>query len=356
MRTGGNDKCNIFLSKYKMGKKDNVKTNIQEKYNSAAALLYKNRIRAEIDGKPLPTELPKVSSSASDGGSGDVEPLNGETEQAYVARQKKNKQAAEERLRAKFGDKNGGASSRMQGIGSDASYVPGGGGNNDAFTLKGIGLDIDTNNLKDNATKALDTTWSFLGSAVSKLGEQVNQIAADVVDGKNDNDGGGNQQGSSSNAETNEDENWDFLSNGAANLWTQATKATSEIARKLQETDDDDEDGFAFPRRGLSQASSGKMTGIGSSDFDPASREQDTMDRSIKSKNSMNSMNSSIPSSGSDSSLGVKGLSLERQTSNTDEKLNTVTSGNEVKSPRGDNMPTKSANSSDSDFFGEFGI
>ena len=51
MMIGGNDKCNSFLAKYNIPKN----TRIEAKYNEPAALLYKDRLIAEIEGKPLPT-------------------------------------------------------------------------------------------------------------------------------------------------------------------------------------------------------------------------------------------------------------------------------------------------------------
>ena len=46
MRLGGNDKCNNFLNKYNISKT----TPIQTKYNEPAALLYKDRLTAEVEG------------------------------------------------------------------------------------------------------------------------------------------------------------------------------------------------------------------------------------------------------------------------------------------------------------------
>lgn len=61
MMQGGNDKCNIFLGQYNIGKY----TPIPIKYNSSAAILYKERLLAILEGRPLPTELPKASSNIS---------------------------------------------------------------------------------------------------------------------------------------------------------------------------------------------------------------------------------------------------------------------------------------------------
>lgn len=95
MRCGGNDKCNAFLKQYGVSKE----TMIPQKYNSPAALLYRDRLSAEVEGRPLPTQLPSPQSSISTSNNGSTkstvssvaggtDPLPGETEAQYVARQK----------------------------------------------------------------------------------------------------------------------------------------------------------------------------------------------------------------------------------------------------------------------------
>ena len=54
MRNGGNDKFNDFLLQYDIPKN----TPIANKYNRPASLLYKERLLATVEGRPLPTELP----------------------------------------------------------------------------------------------------------------------------------------------------------------------------------------------------------------------------------------------------------------------------------------------------------
>ena len=64
---------------------------------------------AKVEGRELPTQLPKATSSSSIGGTGssDVaegsDPLPGESEAEYVARQKLLQERARERMRAKVG-------------------------------------------------------------------------------------------------------------------------------------------------------------------------------------------------------------------------------------------------------------
>mmetsp|Transcript_32202 Transcript_32202/g.53795 ORF Transcript_32202/g.53795 Transcript_32202/m.53795 type:complete len:301 (-) Transcript_32202:10-912(-) len=134
MRVGGNDQCINFLKNYGIAKT----TPISQKYNTPAAMLYRDRIDAAANGRPLPTELPAPEGSGSGGGGGSgginssdsnpaqgVEPLEGESEAQYVARQRRLQEEARERMRKKLSGTGGGS---MAGIGSDPNYVPGGGG------------------------------------------------------------------------------------------------------------------------------------------------------------------------------------------------------------------------------------
>ena len=169
MRVGGNDKCNAFLAEHGVRKN----TPIPQKYNTPAAMLYKvltvsfaaltsashpfsccqDRVSAAAEGRPLPTQLPQApaashstvaqvrrrvvpvcnhhpSSSqiislalahmlprATTQGS---DPLPGESEADYVARQRKLQDEARERMRAKFG---GSAGLNRCGLPSSISLV-----------------------------------------------------------------------------------------------------------------------------------------------------------------------------------------------------------------------------------------
>ena len=73
--------CVNFLAGHSVPKD----TLIATKYNTPAAALYRDRLSAEVEGRPLPTELPAASSGAI-GGS---DPLPGESEAAYVERQRR---------------------------------------------------------------------------------------------------------------------------------------------------------------------------------------------------------------------------------------------------------------------------
>lgn len=120
MSNGGNDKCNDFLKKYGISSKTH---SISQKYNSSAALHYRECLLAIVEHRDPPASLPIQQSSGSiiadEQGS---DPLPGESQADYIARQNRLQEQARERMRAKFGGSSGlsSAGSRMQGIGSDS--------------------------------------------------------------------------------------------------------------------------------------------------------------------------------------------------------------------------------------------
>jgi len=167
MKTGGNDKCNDFLKMHGI----DARTPIKEKYESAPAQLYKEVLKARIEGRPEPTELPKViqtPKSNADKAMG-LERLVGETDQQYIIRQTRLKQDARSRLASKFG--NGGMPSRMAGIGSDPSYNPNGGGNLDVDSVvSGVGAAIGTMGLyAGRATQSASQGIRSASNSVSTL-------------------------------------------------------------------------------------------------------------------------------------------------------------------------------------------
>lgn len=163
-QTGGNEKLLQFLQQHGVAKS----TPIAQKYQTPAAELYRERLRALVEGRDPPTELPKrapapapmmaphqaPTSSGGPGGFGGpalasgggghagsaLEPLPGEGQEQYVARQRRLNEEARRRMQAKFGGGGaggGGARMQMQGFGSDPDYDPnrgafgGGGGGGD---------------------------------------------------------------------------------------------------------------------------------------------------------------------------------------------------------------------------------
>lgn len=297
MRSGGNNKCNAFLQQYNVAKE----TSIPTKYNAPAAQLYRDRLLAEVDGRPLPTELPKATSNATAGG---TDPLPGESEEDYVARQRRLQAEARERLKAKFGGSNGlssGGKSTMTGIGSDSSYRPGGGGGGSGM-LGGIKTEEVTAQLAEVSQKAV----SWLSTGIAVIGERVGKATEELRKPQNKNtttymsqDSYGNDDersmgfhnnenismaasrsaherssvgssssGSGGNYDYRQDnapasrqtnatnganggaaskdaisKSWSFLAAGAADLWAKAAEATNDIIKNVVEDDD-----LKFPR------------------------------------------------------------------------------------------------------------
>lgn len=172
MKMGGNNKCNEYLQKHGIG----PRTPIKQKYESPAAQLYKQVLKARVEGRPEPTELPPPTPArppasggfcgvqgGGGGGAGDpngMERLAGETDQQYIARQTRLREEAKARMAAKFGNGGMGAvgSSRMAGIGSDPSYNPN----------SGYGGDL-----------GVDSLISGFGSALSSVGQGVSGLMQD---------------------------------------------------------------------------------------------------------------------------------------------------------------------------------
>jgi len=213
MKQGGNKKCNDYLK----AKGIDPRTDVKAKYESDAAQLYKECLKARVEGRPEPTSLPPPrnkraaapsSAPASMGGFGGgggaqmgsndvngMERLTGETDQQYIARQTRLKAEAKARMQAKFGN-NGGrmggvGSSSMQGIGSNPNYNPGsgyGGGygigapgmDNVMNSVSGAfasGLSIVSSAVNDQSTRA---TVSQLTSTATSVGGNLATTATSV--------------------------------------------------------------------------------------------------------------------------------------------------------------------------------
>jgi ADP-ribosylation factor GTPase-activating protein 1 len=196
MKAGGNQKCNDYLQKHGIA----PRTPIKQKYESPAAQLYKEVLKARVEGRPEPTELPKpvvkqayVPQQQQNTDSNSMERLPGETEQQYVARQTRLREEARARMAAKFG-----GSGRMQGIGSDPNYSSsggyggGGGGGVDVDSLVSgfsnvmgsVGQSV-SNLLQEDQVQSLKAKggsfWGTFTSGVSQLASSV--TAADSDDG-----------------------------------------------------------------------------------------------------------------------------------------------------------------------------
>lgn len=85
---GGNDKFNNFLKEYNVPKT----LPITQKYETSAAKYFRERLNAEVNGLPLPASRPERYQASSKSSSADAkgsDPIPGETEAEYVARQRR---------------------------------------------------------------------------------------------------------------------------------------------------------------------------------------------------------------------------------------------------------------------------
>lgn len=254
MRTGGNDKLNSYLK----SKGVDPRAPIKQKYENDHAALYKEILKARVEGRPEPTSLPPPKNKASSApssmnrpmasmGGGDpngMERLAGETEQQYVARQTRLREEARARMQAKFGGSGGRmggvGSSGMQGLGSNPSYNPNGG-------YGGAGLD----DVMNGVSSVFSTGLSLVGGAATSVSSIVNdqQTTAQL-----------------SNIGTS-------VTATAGSFWGSLSSAASQVASSITQPDGDD--GLDALRREFSQNKpatskyagfgSGSQTGVGAS-------------------------------------------------------------------------------------------
>lgn len=230
MRLGGNQKCIEFLKQYGVPKT----MPIPQKYNTPAAQLYRDRIDAAANGLPLPTELPAASGTSTTAPEATgSDPLPGETEAQYVARQRRLQEEARARMRAKFGSSSGLSSSgSMQGIGSDPNY------RRNTGSSSGGGLDMS------QVSEAL----SFVGSSLAVFGEQVTKATQEAIKPvatsmSNSSSYARNDRNSSAESP------WASWTANAADLWKQATEVTSDIVDIISKPEEQlKEEEFKFPR------------------------------------------------------------------------------------------------------------
>jgi hypothetical protein len=201
MKKGGNEKCNAYLQKNGIG----PRTPIKQKYESDVAQLYKEILKARVEGTPEPTVLVKraprqqqsggmsgIGGGGGGGGGGGMggggggggmsgkavtpppstdangmERMAGESDQVYIARQTRLREDARKRMAAKFGGGGMmGGGGKMQGVGSDPSYNPNGGGGMDMGSLYS-GLD-----------QMKSTGASFWGSLTGGVNSVAQSLAA----------------------------------------------------------------------------------------------------------------------------------------------------------------------------------
>ena len=233
MKAGGNAKLHAWL-KGRGVALDGM--SIPERYHLPEAELYRERLRAQVEGRELPTELPKRAAApaaagraSSAGGSAPadvdtIQRLPNETEEQYVARQMRLREAAKRRMQEKFGS--GGM--RMQAVGSTAGYdassgsYGGVGGGDFTSALSGVGDQLGRVFQTVSAASSevvgktaaqleeakigekLSTGWKRITSAVAEE-SQRKELVDNVQDGLT--------------------RGWATLATGATSLWTQAMQA-----------------------------------------------------------------------------------------------------------------------------------
>jgi hypothetical protein len=216
MKAGGNARCATYLQQ----KGIPSGTPIKEKYESPAAQLYKEVLKARVEGRPEPTELPKVaprsgtynntsanSSTFAAPKPGEdpngMERLTGESDQQYIARQTRLRDEARQRMAAKFGggssNMGGVGSSRMAGIGSDPHYNPNAGFSPDLNVeslVSGFGSALTsfgsvamgaaasaTSLIKDEKIQSIGgSMWSTLTNSVSSVASTLTQPESDGLE------------------------------------------------------------------------------------------------------------------------------------------------------------------------------
>lgn len=211
MNNGGNGKCNDYLK----AKGIDPRTPIKQKYESDAAQLYKEILKARVEGRPEPTSIPKPapkarsappSMNAATMGSSDangMERMAGETDQQYIARQSRLRDEARARMQAKFGSSGGRmggvGSSGMQGLGSNPNYNPGGSGLDDVMS---------------GVTSVFSTGLSLVGGAANTISSSINSESA---------------RGSVAN-----------LGNTASSFWGSISSSVNTVATSITAPDGDD--------------------------------------------------------------------------------------------------------------------
>lgn len=236
MENGGNDQVISFFQQRGIAKS----VPIQQKYKTAEAELYRERIKAVVEGREPPTELPAGARALSASGLGQgpatssgggqgvsaLEPLPGETQDQYVARQRQLNDEARHRMQAKFGPGGlqGGGGGRMQGFGSDPDYDPSrgrfGGGKGQELGSEIIGAvgkwgsTVQAQLQEGQLGKKLQASWSTVQSRVQdpELASKVKERASS---------------------------GWSALATGAATLWSKTADLTVDLVRDITKEEDE---------------------------------------------------------------------------------------------------------------------
>lgn len=188
MKAGGNDACNNYLKARGINVSQKPPA-IKQKYDSDAAALYKEVIKARAEGRPEPTQLVKKppkknnsfassggNSGGSSGGSNDpngMERLAGESDSQYIARQTRLREEARARMAAKFG--NNGGKRTMGGVGSSPHPSS---SSNQMFNMDSL-TDTVSSGFGTAAT-GLSSAFTFAKDSVGNDKMGINNVAKDV--------------------------------------------------------------------------------------------------------------------------------------------------------------------------------
>jgi len=259
MKAGGNAKCASYLKQHGI----DPSTPIKQKYENPRAQLYKEVLKARVEGRPEPTELPKPAVQRTMGGSmagmgsggpaagkpgedpNGMERLTGETDQQYIARQTRLRDEAKKRMAAKFGGSGGmgGVGSRtMGGVGSDSRYNP------NAGYGGGFGGGVDVNAVTGSLVSGFGTAFSVLGSVAQSATSTVQSTLKDE-----------NTQRSVKNFTSS-------VSTTGSSLWSSFSAAASDFSTKLAEPDSNDGNNLQDFQRMMQSQRTGnsKYAGFGS--------------------------------------------------------------------------------------------
>lgn len=180
-RSGGNDKLvEFFKSK---GIEKNMP--VHQKYATKQAEYYKNRLSRWLEGKteppPDPGRYDPVSGSEAQG----AEPLPGETTEQYNARQARLREAARERMRAKFG------AGGMSGIGPGGAQSFGSGGGREdedkgwlGGAVSGVGSFLKNNVIENESLRS--TVGGVASGVGSVAGGALSAAKRTVIDNADD--------------------------------------------------------------------------------------------------------------------------------------------------------------------------
>jgi len=274
MRAGGN----ANLRQWFTSKGVNNTLPIRQKYNTPEAELYKERLLATVEGRPLPSELPQRPASAAYDSSPNSAPgrqetttplshlerIPGESEDQYVARQLRLREEAQARLRAKFGPGGlagaGGGRMQMQGIGSDPNYDPSSGryGGSGAVDLGAIGGTAAEYGGK--AVSALSNTFSYLSTKTSEVAKK----AVDTVQDEELRSKIGSQLSSYGNALRDPNLTTNVKQTAAAG-WSSLSKGVGGLLRTVGVVEAEPDLMDALKQKGLQPKGSSSFQGFGAS-------------------------------------------------------------------------------------------